>query len=505
MFSNGVRMLKSALVIGCITAIVSSLATCSAPESRPNIILILADDLGVGDVTAYNPASLVSTRNIDAIAKAGVIFMDAHSASALCAPTRYSLMSGNYPWRGSHPWGAWTYTGGSAFKPGQISLAQLMRSNGYQTAMFGKVHLGARPVYKMGVSGASAGETSFLDIEIEEALVGGPKDLGFDYSYTAQSGIQGPPFAFFENDRLTVAETGLSHLDPGEYQTDSGISVIPETKTYAPKGWWGANDWRSHEFEGRLLSGLLDYLEEWSGSSERSPFFVYYAPSAVHAPHSPPDEFLGKFVRGQTPTRHLDMVLHLDLIVGEILAYLREHDLIDNTVLIFTSDNGGLNDSMIAGHRSSGAFRGFKGTAWEGGHRVPLLMSWPDGNIPASGTVETLTGLQDVFMTLSEVIGANLPLAQASDSVSFLGELTGATAPHRKEMMFQAGKKEARLAFRSGELKLITDLNMEPVELYDLRVDLSEQNNLAADPEFKDVVNALLERFKAVYPEKRLR
>ena len=499
------RLLKSALIIGSVAVIVSSLATCSAPDSRPSIILILADDLGVGDVTAYNPASLVSTPNIDAIAKAGVIFMDAHSTSALCAPSRYSLMSGNYPWRGAHPWGAWTYTQGSAFKPGQISLAQLMRSNGYQTAMFGKVHLGARPVYKVGVSGASARGASFLSIEVGEALVGGPKDLGFDYSYTAQSGIQGPPFAFFENDRLTVAETGLSHLAPGEYQTDSGISVIPNAKGYRPTGWWGANDWRSHEFEGQLLYGLLDYLEEWNGSIERSPFFIYYAPSAVHEPHSPPDQFLGKSVRGQTSTRHLDMVLHLDMVVGEILAHLREHDLIDNTVLIFTSDNGGLDHSMKAGHRSSGAFRGFKGTAWEGGHRVPLLISWPDGNIPASGTVETLTGLQDVFMTLSEVIGANLPLGQARDSISLLGELTGSQAPHRKEMMFQASKKVGRLAFRSGELKLITNLNMEPVELYDLGVDLSEQNNLAADPEYKDVAYALLERFKAVYPEKLVR
>jgi arylsulfatase A-like enzyme len=480
---------------------------CSESRDQPNIVLILADDVGTGDLSVYNPDSLVRTPNIDSIAEAGVLFTDAHSPSSVCAPTRYSLLSGNYPWRGNYPWGAWTFTQGSGFRPDQISLAQLLKANGYQTAMFGKVHLGAEPVYKEGVSAeAVKWNTSFDDLEIHQPLRGGPKDLGFDYSFTAQSGIQAPPFVFFENDLLVAPESELTHFRPGEYPSETGVSVIPKVrKKWKPDRWWGEAGWRSHEFEATLLNKFLDYLESLTSGPKRPPFFIYYATSAVHEPFTPPDAFLGQPVKGQTPTPHLDMMVHLDLVVGEILNFLREQDLIHNTLIIFTSDNGGLWDSAKTGHRSNGGFRGHKGSVWEGGHRVPLIVSWPHGEVPAGVNISSLTGLQDVYATLAEVSGPQIPSGQALDSISFLPQLRGSDSPDRKDMMFQGTKEHSRLAFRVGDLKLITDLKRNALELYDLSADLSEENNLVEDAAYADELETIAARFAEVYPTLLLR
>lgn len=480
---------------------------CSESRDQPNIVLILADDVGTGDLTIYNPNSLVSTPNIDAIAEAGVLFTDAHSPSSVCAPTRYSLLSGNYPWRGNYPWGAWTFTQGSAFRPDQISLAQLLKANGYQTAMFGKVHLGAEPAYKSGVSAGAVKRTAaFTDLKTDQPLQGGPKDLSFDYSFTAQSGIQAPPFAFFENDLLVAPESELIHFSPGEYPSETGVSVIPEIKgKWTPERWWGEAGWRSHEFEAKLINQFLSYLKGLTSVPKGPPFFIYYATSAVHEPFTPPDSFLGQPVKGQTPTSHLDMMVHLDLVVGEILNFLREQDLIHNTLIIFASDNGGLLNSAKTGHRSNGGFRGHKGSVWEGGHRVPFIVSWPDGEVPAGVNISSLTGLQDLYATLAEVTGAQIPSDQALDSISFLRQLRGSKSPYRKDMMFQGTKGHSRLAFRVGDLKLITDLKRNALELYDLSADLNEQNNLLEDAAYADEVEKIAARFAEVYPTPLLR
>ena len=493
-----------ALVVG---APILFLTGCSESRDQPNIILILADDLGTGDLSVYNPDSLVRTPNIDSIAAAGLMFTDAHSPSSVCAPTRYSLLSGNYPWRGAHPWGGWSFTQGTAFKSDQLSLAKLLKATGYQTAMFGKVHLGAEPVYKSGVSAeAVKWRTAFTDFEIDQPLQGGPKALGFDFSFTAQGGIQAPPFAFFENDLLIAPESELTHFSPGTYHFETGVSVIPKIKgDWTPERWWGEAGWQSHEFEGRLLGKLLGYLGDWVEASSGKPFFIYYAPSAVHVPHTPPNFFSGNAVRGKTPTLHLDMVLHLDQVVGEILNFLREKDLVRNTLIIFASDNGGLKESAATGHRSNGEFRGYKGTVWEGGHRVPLIVSWPDGDVPAGVSVGSLTGLQDVYATLTEIAGAQIPSNQALDSISFLPQLMQPESLNRKDMMFQGTQTHARLAFRVGDLKLITDLKRNPIELYDLSVDVSEQNNLIEDPDYASDIEKLAARFIDVYPERLLR
>ena len=499
-------IIRSFIAVCGVIYLSGALWGCSESRNQPNIILILADDVGTGDLSVYNPDSLVRTPNIDAIAEAGVLFTDAHSPSSVCAPTRYSLLSGNYPWRGNYPWGAWTFTQGSAFRPDQISLAQLLKANGYETAMFGKVHLGSKPVFKAGVSVSDQSVASFTTLQLNEALQGGAKDLGFDYSYTAQSGIQGPPFVLFENDVLTVSETELTHFASGEYESSTGISVIPEIKRERTSGqWWGEAGWKSHEFESRLLGKLLRYLGDWVKASSVKPFFIYYAPSAVHAPHTPPNFFFGNAVRGQTPTLHLDMVHHLDLVVGEILNFLKENDVINNTLIIFASDNGGLKVSAATGHRSNGEFRDYKGTVWEGGHRVPLIVSWHDGEVLAGVNISSLTGLQDLYATLAEVADAQIPPDQALDSISFLPQLMRSESSHRGDMMFQSSKRDARLAFRVGDLKLITDLKRNALELYDLGADLSEKNNLVEDVAYADELKKIDARFAEVYPTPLLR
>ena len=439
-----------------LAAFVATSFPCAGAE-RPNIIVFLVDDIGYGDLEANNPECGIPTPNLNHLAKHGANFMNAHSSASVCAPTRYALLTGNRVYRGSNPMGTWPAFGGSQILPGQKTLADLLHSEGYTTAFFGKLHLGGVPS-KNGPYG------QFLQ---------GPRDHGFDYSLTLPSGIQAKPRAFFRNDRLSRWDDRQKDF----VHFDNATAADPHYQNQTMDNW-------STETAGPLLMhDALDFIdrhhEEYQGNK---PFYIHYCSQAGHTPYTPPAFFNiedpmntreGIPVRGQTTNLRTDMVYEADIAVGLFKERLLEHRLWDNTLLIFTSDNGvakGLHstwskpiyhdskDGLYGGRRTEKTqtpagrdhingqgvvdgipIRGKKGYCYEGGHRVPLIFHWPDQIAPRD--VESLFALHDVYRTVAGLLEVKVAPQQAMDSVD-LSDLviSGDTSTYRQHLMIQANR-----------------------------------------------------------------
>jgi len=488
-------------IFAFVSLLVPTAYRARADSNLPNVLIILADDVGFGDIPANYPEALVPMPNVQRLADNGVRFLDAHSTSAVCAPTRYSLLSGNYPWRGRRPYGTWNYNGGTQFKNGQISLAQMLKDVGYNTSMFGKVHLGAH--VQPREEGASFDENWHphpKTLDFTRPLVGGPKDLGFDYSFTTPAGIQDNPYAYFENDVMVEDPETLIRWTAGNYHNENGFSSINRKHDG-----WGVPNWESNSYAIDMLiraMGFLDrHVESNKASGEDHPFFMHYCAAAVHVPHSPPEDFFGTPVLDQTPSHHLDMLLELDLTVGKLIRELEVRGLLENTLVIFTSDNGGLGYSDKLGHDASGGFRGNKVSVYEGGHRIPMIMSWVKGGIPMGVTYESLTGIQDLYKTIADVANVEVPAEQAIDSLSFKPQLFGEVqTPHRTNQMAQTIKRKGDLAYRKNEWKLIMKVDGQPFEFYNLAQDSAEENNLLNNPEFASKIKQVHREFMELDP-----
>lgn len=479
-------------------AVFGEAGTPPTPTTRPNILFILADDVGWGDINANFPASLASTPNIDSLASTGMRLTDAHSTSAVCAPTRYSVLSGNYPWRGTRAFGSWSFSIGSQFKPGQQSFAQTLRNAGYHTSMFGKVHLGSLvSSLTPNITYPSSFTPNYSQIDLSKPLIGGPKDLGFDYSFTSPSGIQDSPYAFFENDVMVGNQAGLIDWAPGSYPNANGNSIIDSG--HAGKG---LPNWESNNYgitiTGKALEFIDTHLQENTARSLDRPFYLHFCTDAVHVPHSPPNSFYGTPVAGQSPSKHIDMINQLDLMVGKLVSELDSRGILENTIIVFASDNGGLGVSDTLGHDASGGFRANKGSIYEGGHRIPMILRWDGGGIPAGTTYDHPTGIQDLYATLAEMTDIPVPAGQALDSISFKPQLVdGITTPHRSNLLIQSNDSYF-FAVREANWKLILDPDTTPTELYDLAADPFETNNLIADPAQRVRINRIQLQFAAI-------
>ena len=494
-FSSPIRSLRRHILLGGVA--IGAALTCQA--AGPNILLILADDVGYGDIPANYASARVPMPALDRLAATGTRFLDAHSPASVCAPTRYSVLSGNYPWRGRRPHGTWNFNGGSQFRPGQWSLAKVLQMGGYHTAMFGKVHLGAHvhPAQEGQPFDESWTREAAL-FDFSRPLVGGPHHLGFTYSYTSPSGIQDKPYAYFENDRIVGDPEAIVHWEAGVYPNGNGFSKIDEGKAG-----FGMPYWKSNEYAATVLDKARHFIDTHiaanKANGENRPFFIHYCTEAVHVPHSPPVTFEGHPVSGETPSPHLDMLRELDLNVQALLDLLGEQGLLDNTLVVFTSDNGGLGVSDRLGHDASGGFRGNKGSVYEGGHRVPLIVSWPKGGVPAGASYPHLTGLQDLYRTLAGFAGLHVPKDQALDSISFMEGLLGHTVgPHRSQLLIQTVERSGDLAWRDKAWKLILDGDGQPRELYDLENDPFETMDLLGQPEQADRVERMQQQFMAM-------
>ena len=475
-------------------AVVFMLQSCktvdsSNKEPKPNIVYILADDLGYGDVSALNPDSKIQTPHIDQLASEGMIFRDAHSNSSVCTPTRYGILTGQYAWRSRIKKGVLLGYSPSLIEETTATVAKFLQNQDYHTACIGKWHLGID--WKLKDGGYHSGEPgkdfsaeliAFNDhekIDFSKPAKGGPKGAGFDYSYILPASLDFEPYMYLENNIAVEAPT----------DTTAGSAL--DADIFATGAFWRPGQMApSFSFEGVLptfTNKAIEYIENQKGAEQ--PFFLYFPMNAPHTPWVPTDEFKDNSEVGE----YGDFTQMVDHQVGQILNSLEENGFNENTIVFFASDNGAYWHPALIGsfnHRSNYIFRGMKSDAWEGGHRIPFIVKWP-GKIKPGTTSDQTTSLTDFFATVQETAGAE-NAHRPRDSYSLLPVLLGdQNQMNREPVVHHSGG--GKFAIRSGDWKMIEGLGSggftkpafpEPGpgdpegQLYNLKKDIGEQQNL---------------------------
>jgi len=385
-------------------------------QSQPNIVIIYADDMGYGDLNCQNPDSKIPTPYLDQLASEGMRFTDAHSSSGICSPSRFALLTGSYHWRRQH--GIVGPFGKPFFKDSDITLPQLLKNSGYTTACIGKWHLGWDWKFKNPPSGEvmqwGKMREVYLpqDIDWTKAIKGGPLDRGFDY-YFGDGTINFPPYTWIENDRVLEVPTEEMDIQHIGFETKEGQWEFRP----GPK----ARDWNPY----KVLPGLSNKVRDWIQSQEgQKPFFLYFALPSPHAPIIPNDEFDGTSQAGA----YGDFMVQTDWVAGQILEALKEKGLEENTIVIFSADNGpeayAWKRAETYDHFSMGDFRGLKRDVWEGGHHVPFLFKWP-GKVKANSVSNEVISQVDIMATLLSILNIELPKEAAPDSYDFSPVLLG--------------------------------------------------------------------------------
>ncbi|MHC4944585.1 MAG: sulfatase family protein [Planctomycetota bacterium] len=460
----------------------------TVPETtdKPNIIIILADDMGYGDLSCQNPRSRIKTPHLDQMAEEGMRFTDAHSPSACCTPTRYSLLTGRYCWRSRLKRGNLKTWAPPLLEAGRMTLPAMLKRHGYETAVFGKWHLG------MGWPKKGDG------YDFTKPIEKGPVDSGFDYFFGVDSPNY-PPYCFIENDR-TVGFP--SEMKPREMYGHDG-PMLP--------------GWKLEDVLPDLTKRVVAYIEERSKKAPGKPFFLYFSLTAPHTPIAPTEEFIGKSEAG----RYGDFVTQLDGTVGQVMKALKRSDLEGNTLVLFASDNGsaaydgedyGGEPGSLGryGHDANGPLRGLKADIWEGGHRIPFIARWPKKIGPGTTSDGTIC-LVDIMATVAAIVGADLPEDSAEDSYNILPALLGQKLdePIREATVLHSGF--GMMAIRRGKWKLILGRGSGGVtqprhykpkkgeskgQLYDMEKDISETTNLyQQEPALVEDLTKLLERY----------
>ncbi len=471
--------------------------SCKEPkkiDSRPNIVIILADDLGFGDPTCYNPNSKIPTPNIDKLASEGLSFTDAHSASAVCTPTRYSILTGRYSWRTRLKKGVLWPWDKPLIEEERLTLPAMLKQKGYRTAAIGKWHLGWEWATTDSIS---AKNTNGENIDYKKIIGGGPLNYGFDY-YFGDDVPNFPPYTFIENNKVTKIPT--------------------INKPDSLFGWKGkmAKGWKLEGVMPEITKKSVEFIN--SASKMNKPFFLYFALTAPHTPIAPLTQFEGKSKAG----KYGDFVYEVDWTVGEIMNALKRNGIDKNTLVIFTSDNGsparngenwsGPTQSVIEdyGHNPAGNFRGMKADIWEGGHRVPFIVKWTN-KIEDGEKTSALICSMDLMSTIAEIIGFELPENASEDGESMLNVLRGNSDSGREILINHSNA--GVFALRKGDWKLILSDRSGGFsdgknpngygiktagQLYNLTDDPGEKNNLYA--EYPDIVEELtneLEKIKS--------
>jgi len=457
-------------------------ADAAVDADRPNIVLLYADDLGYGDVGCYNPKSKIPTPNIDRLAKEGIQMTNAYAGAAVCVPSRYALLTGRYAFRGT----PLRWQSSPTIEEGRTTLASLLQECGYRTACVGKWHCG----FEGGVK------------RQDQPLVGGPLDRGFDHFFGQHGSLDQPPY-FYIRDRRAVQPATESIAE----SHDNTHTVI-----YQGKFWRAgkiAPNFKHEEVLDRYAEEAIQFLNEHHRRAPQQPFFLYFALTAPHGPWLPGEPFIGKSDAGPLG----DFVVHVDHVIGRVLKTLEQLEMEENTLVLFSSDNGPLwfgPDVKRYGHDSSGGLRGRKGDIWEGGIRMPLIARWPGKIRPDTRSDEVISQI-DLLATFAAIVGEELPDDAGADSFNMLPALLGrqGDAPLRPSLIVQSSGGD--LAIRQGDWKYIPRLGSggfltkprrvkpasgEPSgQLYNLRDDPGEQNNLyLAHPDIVDRLSKLLER-----------
>jgi arylsulfatase A-like enzyme len=441
---------------------------------NPNIVFIMADDMGIGDTTVYNSQSKIPTPHMETLATQGVVFTDAHSPSSMCTPTRYALLTGRYCWR------TWLWRGvyggynRPLIKKKRMTIASLLKKHGYATACVGKWHLGMDWGLKEGCTADEDGDYGQFNIDFYKSIKEGPLQRGFDYFFgTSGCTTDDPPMCFIENDRTVGIPSEICPVDPAS--EDRELLMLP--------------GWRHEDADIEFTKKTVGFIEKHVKNNPKSPFFVYLPLSVPHIPWFPPDMVKGKSGAGPRG----DQVVLADWSLGEVMKALDKLGIADNTLLIFTSDNGPREG--VNGHESSWHYRGEKGDLWEGGHRIPFIARWPE-NIKAGTTCDELTCFTDMMATFAAIVGTDLPRDAGEDSFNILPVLLGKKLdkPVRHSLVHHNGQ----LAIRQGDWKLIAGIRGNGSEggrkaLFNLKADPGEKNNLFEEhPEIVERLTKLL-------------
>lgn len=457
------------LVLTCI--VLPATVFAKHHQAKPNIVFILADDMGYGDLKAFNPESKISTPHLDKLASAGMIFTDAHSGGSTCKPSRYALLTGRFAARKNN-----FNDKVPIITEGRATVASMLRDNGYRTAMVGKWHLGFDRKAKR-------------DFDYDKPITGGPVDRGFDSFFGMHASLDIQPYFYMKDRKPTMAPTE---------------TVQAKNSVGGKEGWnhiqgafWRAGkvgpDFKHIEVTPRFADEASKVIESHDGTK---PLFLYLALPSPHTPWLPTKEYIGKSGAGM----YGNFTMMVDAVVGQIQVSLEKAGMSRNTLIMFSSDNGPVwyeKDVKRFGHQSVGPLRGCKASVWEGGHRVPFIATWP-GRITAGAKSDRTIEFADVFATLAEIADQK---KRKEDSVSFLKTLLhpDQTQAPRSPMLHGGS------VIRDGDWKLIATKSGRGfnapkgikwgIELYNLRGDLAEKNNLAEKmPEKVESLRAKLQK-----------
>ena len=483
------------------TLLILIFSSCSSQEPKeeklPNVIVILADDLGYGDIGAFNPEGKIPTPHIDQLAAEGMKFTDAHTPSAVCTPTRYGFLTGRYNWRSRLKSGVLTGKSPALIEDERTTIADVMKNAGYHTAFLGKWHLGWNWGIKEGEESQGEGwePQDFDAIDFSKTVMHTPNDLGFDYAYGHSGSLDMAPYVYVEN--------GMATAIPD--------TVTVNTGTYS---WWREGptspDFDHEKVTPNFFERSIQYIEE--NAKEEKPFFLYLALPSPHTPILPPAEWQGK--SGLAPFG--DFMMMIDDYVGQVNEAIKKAGIEENTLVIFTSDNGGspaagLDVMREKGHFSNYIYRGHKADAFEGGHRVPFIAKWP-AKIQAGTSRDQTICLTDMMATSAEITGYSLKDNEGEDSYSLLGLFDAEKQVDKFREATVHHSINGSFAIRQGEWKLImakgsggwsfpkpgdpAEAELPDVQLYNLKYDPAEsQNVFAANPDKVASMKALLIKY----------
>jgi arylsulfatase A-like enzyme len=492
-YSDRVRAFFIAPVLLGLAAVVllpanAGFGAPAATGAVPNIVYILADDLGYGDVKALNPQGKIATPSLDRLAGEGIAFTDAHSSSAVCTPSRYSILTGRYNWRSRLKSGVLSGNSSPLIEPGRLTVAEMLREYGYSTACIGKWHLGL----EWSRGGPNSRGTNVLwQIDYTGPVRGGPVSVGFDTFFGIAASLDMPPFVYIENERcvgVPTVEKSWVRRGPAEKDFEA-VDVLPT-----------------------LTRKAVGYIDGRAAMARKGqPFFLYLALNSPHTPIVPTPEWRGK----SGINNYADFVMETDWSVGAVLQVLETNGLTTNTLVIFASDNGcspSANFPQLAshGHNPSYHFRGAKADIFDGGHRIPFLARWP-GRISRGAASDQMVCLVDLMATCADILNVKLPANAGEDSVSLLPAMEGrAKEPLREAVVHHSINGSFSIRQGNWKLELCPDsggwsaprpnspaaAGLPPIQLYDLATDIGETNNVQAQhPEIVERLTRLLESY----------
>jgi arylsulfatase A-like enzyme len=494
----GVLAFCLTVLAGCQT---QPRAQKSKENNRPNIVYILMDDLGYGDVDALNPLGKIKTPHLRQFAMEGMTFTEAHSSSAVSTPSRYNILTGRYNWRSRLKSGVLGGFSKPLIEENRLTVAQMLQNDGYQTAYVGKWHLGLDWARKPGaamqpdlgeeeMASTNRNANAALGIDFTKPIGRAPVTLGFDEFFGISASLDMPPYTYLENDHVTAQPTITNGFLTG--RNGKRTRVGPQ-----------APGFNAEDVLPTFTKRAVEYIDHAAAAKTGKPFFLFVAFPTPHTPISPSVEWLGK----SGLNFYADYVMESDACVGEVLDALKRNGLAKDTLVIFTSDNGCSPDADIPylishGHDPSDGRRGYKTDIFDGGHRVPLIIRWP-ARVPRDSRDNDFICLGDFMATCADLLGIKLPENAAEDSITFLPPLLG-RGPGQRDTLVESSLNGS-FAIRQGQWKLAfcpdsggwsyprpgkdKTTGLPPFQLFDLAADPAEKTNVPAD--HPDVVQRL--------------